>query len=165
MEQNESLGHSPFSHWCHKHGHQHPGKTRHYWLKIAQLAILLVENKELFIMSQLHVDQTVSLSLQASDAAGNMVKFTPDAPPTWVNSNPAAATDAVAADGLTDVLTPVAGATGQTTTVTVSVVIGGVTFTATIDEAIVAGAIAGVKIVETFSPAAAAIAAAAARKA
>jgi hypothetical protein len=136
--------------WCEKHHHQHPGRIRYYWLKINQLAILLVENQEVFVMSQLHIDQIVTLSIEATDVAGNVVPFTPDAPPVWANGNPAAATDVVSADGLTDVLTPVA--VGQTDSVKVSVVIGGVGFTATIDETIVAGKVAGIRIVETFSP-------------
>lgn len=104
-------------------------------------------------MSQLHVDQVVTLGLMAVDSKGNQVKFVPDAPPVWTNSNNAAATAAVSADGLTDVVTPVAGSEGQVDTVSVVVSVGGVQFTASVDETVVAGAIAGVKITETFSPA------------
>lgn len=139
-----------FRWWCKCHASHHGNPIRFHWLRIGSLAILLEKDKEPFIMSQLHIDQTVSISIVATDVAGNTVAFTPDAPPIWTNSNPAAATDAVSADGLSDVLTPVA--VGLTTSVGVSVVIGGVTFTATIDEAVVEGAIAGIKLVETFSP-------------
>ena len=133
-------------HRHHKHHHFHP----HVWLRVGQTAILLNSLERTYVMSQLHIDQIVTLSLVAVDAKGNPVTLTPDSPPVWTNTDETAASSAVSADGLTDVLTPVT--VGKTTTVNVSVAIGGVTFTATIDEAVVAGAVAGVKIVETFSP-------------
>lgn len=101
-------------------------------------------------MSQLHIDQIVTLSLIAVDSNGNPVGFAPDAPPVWTNSDESVATSVVSGDGLTDTLTPVK--VGGVTTVNVSASIGGVGFSASIDEAVVAGAVAGIKIVETFSP-------------
>lgn len=104
-------------------------------------------------MSQLHVDQIATLGIMAVDSHGNQVVFKPDAPPVWTNSNDAAAKSAVSADGLTNVLTPIVGADGQVDTASVIVAIGGVQFTASVDETIVAGAIAGIRITEAFSPA------------
>lgn len=102
-------------------------------------------------MQQLHANQKDTLSIQATDIGGNPVKFVPDTPPVWLNSNPAAVAMTVSADGLSAVLVPVAGAVGEVTTVTLSVTIGGVTFTATDDLTVVEGAIAGVQIIDTFS--------------
>ena len=106
-------------------------------------------------MSNLRLDQTVTLSIEAIDAGGNPAPVVFDAAPTWTNSNPAAATNVVAADGLTNVLTPVPGALGLATTVTVAASIGGMAFTATADYTITAApiVITSIRIVETFSPA------------
>lgn len=150
-----------FFHWLKRREWDEPNVHRHrglhLWLVLKQdrsrVAILLHPKERTFIMSQLHVDQVVTLGLMAVDSKGNQVKFVPDAPPVWTNSNNAAATAAVSADGLTDVVTPVAGSEGQVDTVSVVVSVGGVQFTASVDETVVAGAIAGVKITETFSPA------------
>lgn len=140
--------------WRTRRGHdrqRHP--RRFFWFRIGgALRILLEPGKEPFIVGQLHVDQKVSLSIVATDVAGNPVKFAPDAAPVWANSNPAAADMTVSNDGLTATLIPKADAVGQVTSVSLAVVIGGVTFTATDDISIVEGAIAGVKIVESFSP-------------
>jgi len=104
-------------------------------------------------MSELHKRETVKLSIIARDVAGVPVQFVPDSPPVWTNSNPAAATDAVAADGLSDVLTPVPTANiGDVTSVGLTVIIKGIAFTATIDETIVDGNVASIEIVETFTP-------------
>lgn len=144
----------------HNHRQHHP--KRFYWFRILEsgsaLRILLEKDREPFIVSQLHVDQKVTLSIVATDAAGNPVAFKPDAAtppatnPVWTNSNPAAADMAVSNDGLSAVVTPKADQVGQVTSVSVAVTVNGVTFTATDDLTIVEGAIAGVKIVETFSP-------------
>jgi hypothetical protein len=142
----------------HYHHRQHHPK-RFYWLRLNEcgsaLRILLEKGKEPFIVSQLHVDQKVTLSIVATDAAGNPVAFKPDAAtppatnPTWTNSNPAADM-VVSNDGLTAVLTPKADQVGQVTSVSMAVIVDGVTFTATDDLTIVEGAIAGVKLIETF---------------
>jgi len=120
-------------------------------LFIGQTAVLMHPRERTIVMSQLHVDQIVTLGIVAVDAKGNQVAFVPDSPPIWVNSNEAAAKSAVAVDGLTNVLTPLADAVGQSTTASVVVTVGGVQFTASVDELIVAGTLAGVKITESFS--------------
>lgn len=102
-------------------------------------------------MSQLHIDQFDNLSLAAVDAKGNVVSPIPfDSAPVWTNSDDTAATLAAATDGLSASLTPVKA--GGVTTVTVSASIAGTPFSATLDVSVVAGAVAGLSIVETFSP-------------
>ena len=104
-------------------------------------------------MSQLHIDQIVTLSLLVTDVAGNIVNTPFDSAPVWApSSDPTAAVGVPSADGLTDVVTPAGNAVGKVATFSVSAIIGGTTFTASVDESIVAGAAAAVKIVETFSP-------------
>jgi hypothetical protein len=120
------------------------------------LAILLTEC-EVNVMGQQRKDQTVVLGIEAVDAAGNVVPFTPDAPPNWVNNNPTADPGVISPDGLTDTLTPAATANvGDQATVSLTVMIGGVQFAANITETITApkaAPIAGVRITETLSPA------------
>lgn len=101
--------------------------------------------------TSLHIDQIDTLSIVALDAADDPVApITFDSPPVWTNSNPAAATNLPSADGTTNVLTPIA--VGQTTTVGVTAIIGGVTFTASADYTVVAGAVASIQIADSFSP-------------
>lgn len=138
-----------------KRHHRHRGLR--LWLTLEQgrnkTAILLYPRERAFVMSKLPVDQIVTLGIIAVDSKGNQSPFTPDAPPAWTNSNSAAASSATSADGMTNVVTPGAAAVGLVDTVTVTLDVGGVRFTATVDETIVVGAIVGVRITETFSPA------------
>lgn len=125
------------------------------WLYIGEpgnaFAVRLNSFERTEIMSQLHADQIVTLSLQAVDANGNLVEFMPDVEPVWDNSDAGAAEMEVSEDGLTAVLTP--HLVGSSTTVSVTLSIDGVTFSASIVEDVVSGAVAGIRIVETFSPA------------
>ena len=98
----------------------------------------------------LHVDQIDTVTIQFVDAQGNVVQATPDSPPVWSNSVPTVVGAAPSADGLSDVLTGLV--VGQTSTVGVTVVVGGVSFSAQDDVLVVEGAIAGIKLVHTFSP-------------
>lgn len=104
-------------------------------------------------------DQSVTLGIEAFDAAGNVVPFTPDAipnNPNWQNNNPAVDPGVISADGLTDTLTPAASANvGDQATVQLSVTIGGQVFAANVTETITAPLpqpIAGVRITEKLSP-------------
>lgn len=101
--------------------------------------------------TNIHIDQIDTISIQAVDASGNVVPVTYDSPPVWTNSNPAAATNVVSADGTTNVVTPVASAIGQTTTIGVTAIISGTTFTASNDYTIIAGTVASIRLVDTFS--------------
>ena len=102
-------------------------------------------------MSDIRLDQTATLAVEAIDAFGNPVPAAFDSPPAWTNSNNAAATLAVSGDSAT--LTPVAGGVGQSTTVTVTASIGGAPFSGSIDYTVVSGVIVGIRIVATLNPA------------
>ena len=101
-------------------------------------------------MSDIRLDQTATLSVEAVDAFGNPVPAVFDSPPAWTNSNDAAATLAVSGDTAT--LTPVAGGVGQSTTVTVTASIAGVPFSASVDYTVIAAAVAGIRIVAVLNP-------------
>jgi len=99
----------------------------------------------------LYLDKIDTLSIVAVDPVGNAglpVVF--DSPPVWTNSNPSAATNVVSKDGKTNVLTPVAA--GQTTTIGVTAIVGGVKYTASMDYAVASNAIASISIADAFSP-------------
>lgn len=103
-------------------------------------------------MSQnLPIDEIDTIAVVAVDHAGHVIPLPADAVSTFTNSTPATATDAPSGNG--DVLTPVAGAAlGSTTTLSVSVVTGGKTFTFSDTYTLVAGQIAGVQFQNTFTP-------------
>jgi hypothetical protein len=135
-----------------KHHHpEHCHDDKFIWFVSNNFAVALQPERTINMSDTLHLNQIDNLSIVADDANLNIVPFTPDAPPVWTNSNPAAATMVASADGLTAVLTPVAVGV---TTVGVSVVINKVTFSASDDITIVAGAIASISIVATPAPAA-----------
>ena len=102
----------------------------------------------------IHIDQIDTVSLVFFDSTGATVP-TPDfdAPPVWINSVPAAITDAVSADATSDVLTPVA--IGQTSNLSCTLSVSGTQLSFNADYTVIAGAIAGFKFVDTFSPKAA----------
>jgi hypothetical protein len=130
--------------------HRWYGKS--IWLKTNGVEILLNPFMEATLAVNLHVDQTDTQTILATDAKGNPVTpVTWDAPPVWTNSNTAAATNVVSPDGTSNVLTPVSSGVGQTTTVTVTALFGGAKFTASTDYLIVSGAIAQIAIVDTIA--------------
>ena len=75
------------------------------------------------------IGHTIAFSIEYLDANGNpmLTPQTPDAPPTWTNTATAIDTLAVSPDGTTAVDTAVAAGAD---TVTVSLAVGGVSFTA-----------------------------------
>lgn len=129
-----------------------PKPPRHtsVWLRINTSSSLLAPYVETFIMSNIRLDQTAALSVEALDAFGNPVPAVFDAPPVWANSNDAAATLAVT--GNTAVLTPAAGSVGQSTTVSVVATIGGAPFSASIDYTVTGAAVASIRIVAVLNP-------------
>lgn len=131
--------------------HTHSRFPIHIWLRINDLAILLRPNERMYVMSQLHVDQSVVLSLQATDVFGNLVDATFENT-QWANSDETAAVSTTGADGNSLSLVPAGNAVGKSTTVNMTTNIGGAVFTASVTESIVAGDVAAVAIVETFSP-------------
>lgn len=127
----------------------------HHHLRIfvetENFSVQLHPNMEIVMAQNLPVDQIDTIQVVAVDKAGNVQPLPSDAVSTFSNSTPATATDAPS--GNTDVLTPVAGAAvGATTTLSVSVVTGGNTFTFSDTYTLVAGTIAGVQFQNTFSP-------------
>lgn len=131
------------------HHHEHCHRGVFYWFVSSKTAVLLYPERTMHMSDTIHIDQIDNLSLVADDANLNVVPFTPDAPPVWTNSNPAAATLVASADGLTAVLTPVAIGV---TTVGVSLQIGGVTFSASDDISVVTGPVASISIIATPAP-------------
>lgn len=102
-------------------------------------------------MSQLPKNLFDNLSLAAVDANGKVVTPIPfDAAPVWTNSNDAAGTLVVSADGLTATLNPVSD--NASTDVNVVGMINAASFGATLHVDIVAGqvtvSVASISIVE-----------------
>lgn len=86
--------------------------------------------------TSMNVGQTLPLSIAELDQNGQPMQsfVTPDSPPTWTQSD-TSNTLTVAADGLTATLL---AATVGTDTLSLTVIAGGKTFTATLDVAIAA---------------------------
>jgi len=122
------------------------------WLVTKNFAVQLKPNEVVQMAQTLHVDQIDTITLQAVDALGNVVAFTPDSPPVWTDSAPTVVAQAPSADGLSDVLTP-ANMVGQSSTIGATVLIGGVSFGVQDTVTVVAGAIAQIKMVHNFSKA------------
>lgn len=85
----------------------------------------------------LEVGQTLNMALVFLDQAGNPMTTTPtpDSPPAWVDSTPATETLTVDGTGLAATGTPLAPGTD---TVSVTVVVGGVSFSASLDVTVTA---------------------------
>lgn len=104
----------------------------------------------------LRIDEIDNLTIAVLDASGNPVTppVTFDSPPVWalVDTASSGASLVPDASGLSAVLTP--GAVGSTVTLNLTGVIGGVTFTASLDVTIVAGVstVASISIVATPAP-------------
>ena len=142
--------HSLFRHWKHRHHHH----REQLWFIVNDIAVELKPHEEIEMAQILRVDEIDNLSIAAVDASGAPITPTFDAPPTWtlVDTAASGATLVAAADGLSAVLT--AGAVGTTVSVNLSGVIGGTTFTATLDVSFVASAtgVASISIVATPAP-------------
>jgi hypothetical protein len=123
------------------------------WLLTNKFTVFLIHKTEMIMATSLHVDQIDTQTILATDAKGNPVTVTWDSPPVWINSNPAAATNVVSSDGTSNVLTPVSTGIGLSTTVGVAAMLGGVPFSASTTYTIIAGTVAQIAIVDTFSPA------------
>ena len=117
--------------WLWRHWHRRPPRPHYLLLVIDNFAVLLHPNEENLAMTQVTVGHQLALSILFLDQRGNpmLTAPTPDAAPSWSNSTPATETLAAAADGLSAVATTVAPGTD---TVSLSVVVGGVTFSATL---------------------------------
>ena len=110
---------------------EHSHLRHHVILTIDGLSILLIPNKEIKLMTTVTVGHTASLSISFLDANGNpmLTAPTPDAVPVWSAGDATIDTLTASADGLT--AQDVAIAAGSDT-VSMSVVVGGATFAATL---------------------------------
>jgi hypothetical protein len=101
------------------------------------------------VVSELPEDKTRILTIQALNGLGAVLEIVDfDSPPSWTNSNPKAATGEAWEEGQRYIVTPAGGAVGQSTSISVSVQIGGQHYSATNEIRIVAGKVAAIKIVE-----------------
>lgn len=121
--------HSPWSrlfHWTQRR-HRHCCVV----LTVQGVSISLIPNTEIRMSTILNVGHTLGMAISFFDTNGNPMLSapTPDAVPQWTDTTPATETLAPAANGLTCVGTPVAPGTD---TVSLSVVVGGATFAATL---------------------------------
>lgn len=120
------------------------------WLTSSEgLSVRLIPHRKVTFMSNLHIDQLRTLSLQFKDSQGHLVSVTPDSAPQWSFTDPSAIQSTVSADGMT--VSEVPMIVGGQSDATVSVVIGSVTFSATDQQPVISGAVASVEIIETDS--------------
>ena len=127
-----------------------PKPPRAYRIVAKNLVVTLKPNGTVHMTQNLPIDQIDTLTIKAVDAQGNVVPFTPDAPPVWTDSVPSAVSAAPSADGLSDVLTGLV--IGASSIIGVTVKIGGVTYNVQDTVDVMPGAIAGIKLVHTLSP-------------
>jgi hypothetical protein len=85
----------------------------------------------------LSVGHTDTITIQQLDQNGNpmLAPVTPDTPPVWTNTALTVETIAPAASGLSAVATPIAPGADV---ISVTLTVGGVTFTASLDETVTA---------------------------
>lgn len=117
----------PFRHFLHRHHHN----RAHPVLVIDNFAVELLPNEVIHMAFTIVAGQKSALSIAFLDQHGNPMVPTPapDSPPVWANTTPASETLTVAADGLSAVDTAVAPGTD---TINLTVIVGGVTFAATV---------------------------------
>ena len=127
-----------------------PKPPHAYHLVTKNLVLTLKPHGTVHMAQNLPIDKTDTITIQAVDAQGNVVPFTPDAPPVWTDSAPSAVKAAPSADGLSNALTGLT--VGQSSNIGVTMKVAGVTYSATDTVTVVAGAIAGIRLVHTFSP-------------
>ena len=116
------------------------------------VSVFLQPEETIRMAVTLSIGHTLAMSLSFVDQHGNpmLTPVTPDSPPVWSDTTPATETLAVAADSMSATGTPLA-AGGDT--VNVSVVVGGQTFTASLDVTVTpeAQVVSGVAINATVS--------------
>ena len=132
----------------HHERRHHPRRHFRIWLTIDGLSILL-KRGETFIVTDLRLDQTSALSIEAIDTGGVAVPAVIDAA-TWTNYNPAAGT--LVSTDATAVFTP--STVGESTTVSVTANANGNPFSASVSYTVTAAlvVIARIRIVENITP-------------
>ena len=113
-------------HWFFRR-HAHPVVI----LMVHGVAIKLIPHQEIVMATILTVGHKLNLAVAFFDQNGNPMLTAPtvDAAPAWSNATPATETIVASADGLSCVGTPVAPGTD---TVSLSLTVGGVAFSATL---------------------------------
>lgn len=118
---------------CKPHPHPHP-PPRGPWLRVGNVSVQLIANGVLKMSVTVTVGHTVEFSINYLDQNGNpmVTTPTPDSAPTWTESSTDGSieTFTVSGDGLTAEGTAVAAGTD---TVTATVVVGGTSFSASVD--------------------------------
>lgn len=121
-------------HWRNKKHHKDHDRHKHHGHKHRHHKTVYYElfaDEELKFMTDVSVGHTIIDTIVFLDQHGNpmLVAPTPDSAPVWTNlAAPAIDTMSVSADGSTDTITAVAAGVD---TVTVTVIVGGTTFSAT----------------------------------
>jgi hypothetical protein len=118
---------------------RHPYHHWHAVFVVQGVAVYLTPEETTHMAVTLAVGHTLNMAVGFLDQHGNpmLTAPTPDSPPGWTNTTPATETIAPAADGLTCVGTPVAAGSDQ---VSLSLAVGGVSFTASLDVTVTAEA-------------------------
>jgi hypothetical protein len=150
--------------WYHHHRRRPPEQRFHLFMYayVFEDCCLYVKEVPLTQQGEPHmaapfsaiVGQTIDLSIIAKDQSGNMFPLpTPDSPPVWAVGNPAVDTLTPAADGLTATDLCV---TAGTDTVSLTVVVAGVSFAASMPLTVAAAlpVLTSVDIVAVVAPAA-----------
>jgi hypothetical protein len=114
------------------HHHQHRQRPHFVVLTVKSVSVLIPANKELHMATTYTIGHTLTATIRYLDQNRNPMLVTPnlDAVPVWSNANPDAETLSVSPDGLSVVASPVAPGLD---TISLMVVSGGQTFSATLD--------------------------------
>jgi hypothetical protein len=119
--------------WCRRHH-----RRVRIVIRAGNFAVELIPEEIVHMATTLHVGQTLPMSIEYLDQNGNPMLSAPpllDAPPVWANNTPATETLTASADGHT--ASALAMAAG-TDTVRLTLLVGGVQFSATLDVTVAA---------------------------
>ncbi len=104
------------------------------------------------MQAQIHVNETCTVALQAVDEFGNIVTDATLTNTSFSNSDDTVLTSTPSADGNSDLIDPNTTAAGKSSTLSISTQIGTAIFTSDVEFDVVAGPVAGINPVLTFSP-------------
>ncbi len=114
--------------------HPHPPPSRRPWVTINGVSVQLIPNGVIKMSTDVFIGHTVTFTVGQVDSKGNpmITPVTLDAAPTWTESSTDGSieTFSVAGDGLSATGTAVGAGTD---TVTATVLVGGVSFSASVD--------------------------------
>jgi hypothetical protein len=115
----------------HRHHHPHGPPGHHFYVlfKIDCVSFLLKPDEEKILMTDITLGQGLNLAISFLDQDGNQMTATPvpDGTPIWTNTTPVTEALSISSDGLSAKTTSVVVGTD---TVSVSVTVGGATFSA-----------------------------------